>query len=77
MDELKPALRECPFCGGRPHFEQYTRAVDFNWYFAFKHTCAGGESGNNKRISVYGRGFDSEEEAIEEWNRGVCNEWFC
>lgn len=67
MAELKP----CPFCGGKPHFEQYTLTVDFNWYFAFTHTCGGGASGNSKRISVYGRGFDSEEEAIEEWNRRV------
>lgn len=72
-----PNLRECPFCGGKPHFEKYASTTHFGVEVEFTHTCGGRDPGNNKRISVYGRGFDSEEEATEEWNRGVCNEWLC
>ena len=71
MAELKPALRECPFCGGRPHFEKRAQTTHFGGEIEFTHTCGSRVSGDNKRISVYGRGFDSEEEAIEAWNRSA------
>lgn len=54
----------CPFCGGRPHYTNWGRFG--KW--AVKHTCKGG-SGNGKRISIYASEFDTEEEAIEAWNR--------
>ena len=60
MAELKP----CPFCGGKPHLEYMGRFG--KW--CVKHTCKGG-SGDTKRISIYASEFESEEDAIEVWNR--------
>lgn len=60
MDELKP----CPFCG--------EKAIITSWIDGFKvgcmqtFTCRGGTSSS--------RYYETEEEAVEEWNRRADDE---
>lgn len=56
-------LKKCPFCGGRPHFEDYGKYG--RW--GVKHTCKGG-TGNDRRIGIYASGFDTKQEAVDAWN---------
>ena len=56
--------KQCPFCGGKPLFTHWGNCG--KW--CFKHTCKGG-NGNGKRIRIYASEFETEQEAIEAWNR--------
>lgn len=56
MDELKP----CPFCG-----------ADANIRFDFKHDYVVFCTNDLCMLNELEYGFDSEEEAIEAWNRRI------
>ena len=60
MAELKP----CPFCGGRPHFEDYGKYGGWS----VRHTCKGGK-GDDQRLWINACGLDSLGAAVKVWNR--------
>lgn len=58
MTELKP----CPFCGGEGFVAHRTQPAEIGWFYG----CG------CKRCRVqFGCYNDSEEEAIEQWNKRV------
>ena len=65
MTKLKP----CPFCGNKAKIEYSTRSMVYAQYEVFCGTC-GAQMPNWKPLWL-DRFFDTEEDAINAWNRRV------
>ena len=63
MKDLKP----CPFCGGTKIKMYSSYSPDLH---GFAHLC---EINGKAMVKVESRFFETEEEAVEVWNRGVLN----